>query len=235
MAARRVSAKSRFNPSNEHGQVFGMPGVKWTQNGAYYAADGTPVNVPSVDPGPQVKLDDLGPEVENIPTLNLPQVPEPIVLVPYAEMIPPPAVPAPQAAHSRSRSAVIELEPKPPSQESSTDAYNRRAAARQTIAQNRHATLVKADALRPYYSPERWQLVMEISNCKSYEIDSLLLRWAELRYEGASIPNREVLLRDFRDEYGQLRHINAVTMRKVRDELASKQQKDGGRPTHKHR
>lgn len=34
----------RFDPDRPHGQVSGLPGVHWQQNGHYFTRDGTPVD-----------------------------------------------------------------------------------------------------------------------------------------------------------------------------------------------
>jgi hypothetical protein len=38
-----------FDPCQPHGQVFGMPGVKWEQDGHYYSADHTLVDISSIE------------------------------------------------------------------------------------------------------------------------------------------------------------------------------------------
>ena len=79
--------------------MHGMPGVRWEQGGILFAAEGSPVTVHPVEPGPQLRLE-LEPEDEPMPVLNQPDLAEPIELLPYAEVFPSTAVPASDVHHT---------------------------------------------------------------------------------------------------------------------------------------
>jgi hypothetical protein len=62
-----------------------------------------------------------------------------------------------------------------------------------------------------------------------------LIEWALSQWGNdlQKLPNRSELLRIFREQYGRVLGINEHTMREVRRQLASKEARRGGAPTHR--
>jgi len=62
-----------------------------------------------------------------------------------------------------------------------------------------------------------------------------LIEWAQSRWgaDAPGLPNSHGLLKEFRNQFGQVYGVNEKTMRPVRDALASPQMRRGGAPTHR--
>jgi hypothetical protein len=234
MSDRHATAKRRFDASQEHSSVHGMPGVRWEQGGVLFAADGSPVSIQPVEPGPQLEPEDE----DTMPVLNLPDLAEPIELLPYADILEPedhqPLAPPRFFFTIRDHKVV--------SSKTFEEATAIRISDREAVANYRRDRL-KDDlvvrgrrphgVLRPFYSLERWKLAVKIASDKSFNLFELVKQWAVLRYGDQPLPSRDDLSLDFRDECGRVTSVNEKTMREVREKLATREQQKGGRPAHK--
>jgi hypothetical protein len=82
------------------------------------------------------------------------------------------------------------------------------------------------------YVPPNYPALAEVR--KPATRDEALKRWARLRYGGRPVPSRDEMLKDLKDDYGYIRlSVNEKDLRKLRQALASEEQKRGGRPYHK--
>ena len=122
-------------------------------------------------------------------------------------------------------------EQKPASAENAAEARDRRWAERASIATRYHSQLVASGALRPVL-PADCPTLQEMQANRRDPLP-LVLRWATARYQGQALPPRLLILKDFREDYGPVRYVNGETMRIVRERLATRAQKKGGRPTHR--
>lgn len=128
------------------------------------------------------------------------------------------------------RGVVHTHEHKPASKEKADDACRRRDAERRSIV-TRHE-LVRAGVLLTL-PPKGAPTHEEMRSCKGNRL-KLVRQWAEAAYRDIPLPGRGEMLRDFRRVYG---HVANVTekgdMQLLRSELATADQKRGGKPTHR--
>jgi hypothetical protein len=75
---------------------------------------------------------------------------------------------------------------------------------------------------------------VEIWECTGDPVPKLV-DWARSKWGNGSqkLPNRFELLRLFRKQFGRVSGINEKTMREVRRQLASREARRGGAPTHR--
>lgn len=119
-------------------------------------------------------------------------------------------------------------EHKPASAENADDAQTRREAERRSIATRYHETLVRADVLRPL-PPYGAPTLGDVAQHKGDPVPLVRL-WAAVKYCDRPVPARKDMLADWREQYGTGHGVTEHTMRIIRGELATPQQKKGGRP-----